>query len=221
MKIRIDLKIFVFVLIFIFTHQIKLYAILMLFALIHELGHLLAGVLLKFKPNKLEIMPYGLSVGFNIKCEDYNRKIKKANMLAVKRLIIAAAGPLTNLIIIVMNLLFNIDFLGIQREIIIYSNILIGLFNLIPIYPLDGGRILKEIIHIICGLEKSYRYTNLVSRVTVCLFTFICSIAIIYIRNIGVVIILSYLWYLAIIENKKYNRWHQMYKQINIKNAIN
>ena len=202
MKIRIDLKIFVFVLIFIFTHQIKLYAILMLFALIHELGHLLAGVLLKFKPNKLEIMPYGLSVGFNIKCEDYNRKIKKANMLAVKRLIIAAAGPLTNLIIIVMNLLFNIDFLGIQREIIIYSNILIGLFNLIPIYPLDGGRILKEIIHIICGLEKSYRYTNLVSRVTVCLFTFICSIAIIYIRNIGVVIILSYLWYLAIIENK-------------------
>lgn len=214
MKIRIDLKIFVFVLIFIFTHQIKLYAIMMLFALIHELGHLLAGILLKFKPCKLEIMPYGLSIGFNIKCEDYNRKIKKANMLAVKRLIIAAAGPLTNLTIVLINLIFNVRFLGIQREIIIYSNILIGLFNLIPIYPLDGGRILKEIIHIICGLEKSYRYTNLVSRVTVCLLTFISSIAIIYIRNIAVVIMLSYLWYIAIIENKKYNRWQQMYKKI-------
>ena len=42
MIFRLDLKIFVFLIIFFFTSQIKIYAIMMLFCIIHELGHLLA-----------------------------------------------------------------------------------------------------------------------------------------------------------------------------------
>ena len=57
MKIRLHLKIFVFIAIFILTRQIKIYGILMLFAVIHELGHMLTGILLGFKPSSLEIMP--------------------------------------------------------------------------------------------------------------------------------------------------------------------
>ena len=41
MSIKIDLKIFLFALIYIITKQIKIYAILMLFAFVHELGHFL------------------------------------------------------------------------------------------------------------------------------------------------------------------------------------
>ncbi len=40
MSIKIDLKIFLFVILFWLTSQIEIYAILMIFALIHELGHL-------------------------------------------------------------------------------------------------------------------------------------------------------------------------------------
>ena len=50
LKIRLHLKIFVFIAIFILTRQIKEYGILMLFALLHELGHMLAGICLGFKP---------------------------------------------------------------------------------------------------------------------------------------------------------------------------
>ena len=139
MRIRIHLKIFIFILIFLLTNQIKIYGILMLFALIHELGHMLVGILLGFKPTKLEIMPYGVSVGFDIKCEDYNKKVKKGNVLAIKKLIIALAGPLTNFIITVIFLIINTNLFGIERNLVIYANILIGIFNLIPIYPLDGG----------------------------------------------------------------------------------
>lgn len=216
MRIRINLKIFIFILIFLLTNQIKIYGILMLFALIHELGHMLVGILLSFKPVKLEIMPYGLSVGFEVKCEDYNKKIKKGNMLSIKKLIIALAGPITNLIITIIFLLFNITFFGIERELVVYSNILIGMFNLIPIYPLDGGRIIKNILHIIFGLKKSYEYTNQISKVTICLITAICSIAILYIRNIAILIILAYLWYLVIIENRKYEKKRQLYEKSNI-----
>lgn len=215
MRIRINLKIFLFILIFILTKQIKIYGILMLFAFIHELGHMLVGILLGFKPDKLEIMPYGVSVGFNVKCEDYNKKIKNGNMLAIKKLIIALAGPLTNFIITIIFLIANIKFFGIERELVIYSNILIGIFNLIPIYPLDGGRAIKNILHITVGLQNSYKYTNQISKITICILTGICSIAILYIKNVAILLILAYLWYLVIVEDRKYNRKKEILNNFN------
>lgn len=216
MKIRIDLKIFIFMLIFLLTHQIKIYGIIMLFALIHELGHLCIGILLRFKPSNLEIMPYGLSVGFEVKLDDYNKRIKKGNLLCIKKLIIALAGPLTNLIITIIFLLFNIKMFGIEREIVIYSNLLIAMFNLIPIYPLDGGRIIKELLHIYLGLGKSYELINFISKITICTLTFISSIVILYIRNIALLIVLGYLWYIVFKENKIYEKKKWIIKSASI-----
>lgn len=214
MRIRIHLKIFIFILIFLLTNQIKIYGVLMLFALIHELGHLVIGILLGFRPTKLEIMPYGLSVGFEVECEDYNKKIKKGNMLSIKKLLIAATGPITNVILTVIYLLFDITFFGIERELVIYSNVLIGIFNLIPIYPLDGGRIVKNILHIIVGLKKSYDYTNQISKITICILTVISSIAILYLKNIAILIILAYLWYLVLTEDKKYEKKKLLFEKM-------
>ena len=147
MRFRIDLKIFIFLIIFYFTKQIEIYAMIMLFALIHELGHLLAGILMGMKPEKIELMPFGVSISFKIKVEEYNKKIKKGNMLEIKKILVALAGPLTNFIIIIIASNINIDLF--KALIIIYTNFLIMIFNLLPIYPLDGGRIIKEIINIL------------------------------------------------------------------------
>lgn len=49
MQIRLNLKIFIFIILFIITRQIEIYGVLMLFAIIHELGHMVAGVLLRFQ----------------------------------------------------------------------------------------------------------------------------------------------------------------------------
>ena len=73
MRFRIDLKIFIFLILFYFTRQIELYAFIMIFALIHELGHLFAGILLGMKPEKLEIMPFGVSIAFKINPKEYNQ----------------------------------------------------------------------------------------------------------------------------------------------------
>ena len=105
MRFRIDLKIFIFLIIFYFTKQIEIYAMIMLFALIHELGHLLAGLLMGMKPEKIELMPFGVSISFKIKVEEYNKKIKKGNMLEIKKILVALAGPLTNFIIIIIAIL--------------------------------------------------------------------------------------------------------------------
>ena len=219
MRFRIDLKIFIFLIIFYFTKQIEIYAMIMLFALIHELGHLLAGLLMGMKPEKIELMPFGVSISFKIKVEEYNKKIKKGNMLEIKKILVALAGPLTNFIIIIIASNINIDLF--KALIIIYTNFLIMIFNLLPIYPLDGGRILKGILHINFGIKKSEFYTNIISKITVAIITILSSVLILYIHNIAIALIDMYLWYLVIKEDIIYKNREKILENINQKTLEN
>ena len=204
MQIRINLKIFIFLIIFYLTKQIQIYSLIMIFAIIHEFGHLLTGIIMGLKPQKIELMPLGLSVSFKTTNKDYNKKIKKASVLSLKKMIIALAGPITNFIIAILFLFFNFGLESILREQIIYINILIVIFNLIPIYPMDGGRIIKEIVHILKGWQNAYNYTNKLANITIIILTMLASIAIYYFQNIAILFIIIYLWSIVIIENKKY-----------------
>ena len=186
MRFRIDLKIFLFLILFYLTKQIEIYAMIMVFALIHELGHLLAGITFKIEP------------------KDYNKKIKKGNKLDIKKIIVASAGPLTNLIIIIITYNLKIDM--IKAIMVIYTNFLIMIFNLLPIYPLDGGRILSGILHIIIGKQKADDAINNISMISTILITAIASVLILYLKNIAIFLIVMYLWYLVLKENNRYLR---------------
>lgn len=194
MQVKVNLQIFLFILIFVLTHQIEIYAWLMLFAFIHELGHLLAGIVLKLKPKSLNLMPFGISITF----ENYGYK----KLMEIKKIILAIAGPLTNFIIALLISILHID--ANLKEIIIYSNILIGIFNLIPLYPLDGGRILKGIIKIKTSEEKADKIINKISNIIIIILTAISSIAILYFKNIAILFVLIYLWIIVIKENQRY-----------------
>ena len=220
MRFRIDVKIFLFLILFYLTKQIEIYTMIMIFALIHELGHLFVGLMMRMKPQKLEIMPFGVSIAFKINPKDYNKKIKNGNMLNMKKIMVAIAGPLTNLIIIVITYNLKIDI--IKAMMIIYTNLLIILFNFLPIYPLDGGRILKEFIHIIQGKRKSEDSINNISIITTIIMTAIGSILILYLKNIAIFIIIMYLWYLVLKENSRYLNKKKIYdkiEKINIDNT--
>ena len=124
MKFRIDLKIFILVILFFITNQIKIYAMIMLFAIIHEIGHLLAGILLGMRPTKIEIKPFGVSIDFDITRKDYHIKIGKGNLLEVKKIFVALAGPVTNGLIIIIFMIYNhFNLNEYDKIIIIFSNI--------------------------------------------------------------------------------------------------
>lgn len=197
MQIKVNLQIFIFLLVFYLTKQLEVYAILMLLAFLHELGHLLAGLLLRLKPKRLEINPFGLAVIF----EEFG---SKNNAFEWKKVIIASAGPITNLIIMILVMFINLPIEQLTQEIIIYANILIIAFNLLPIYPLDGGRIVKGILYIFKGRSTADSVSNKVANIGAILLTFAGSIAIYYFRNIAILLMLVYLWALVIKENKKY-----------------
>lgn len=219
MRFRVDLKIFLFLIIFYLTKQIHIYALIMIFALIHELGHLFAGILCGMKPEKLEIKSYGVSVSFKLFPKDYNIKIGQGNKLEIKKIIVALVGPLTNLLIIIVSLNLQIEIF--TKLMIIYSNILIIIFNLIPIYPLDGGRIAKSILHIIYGKRKSEKYINNISFVSLIIVTFISSILIYMVENIAIFIIVIVLWIMYIAEDIKYKRRIEIYNLLEKSIEIN
>lgn len=202
MQIKVNLQIFLFIVIFALTHQIEIYGWIMLFAFIHELGHMFAGIILKLKPKSLSFMPFGISVTF----ETYEYK----KMIEIKKILVAIAGPLTNLMICIVAIFLHIDLA--TKALIIYSNILIALFNLIPIYPLDGGRILKGTIRLNNQEIESDRIVNKISNILIIILTAIASIVILYLKNIAILFVVAYLWAIIINENKKYNTKMRVYE---------
>lgn len=210
MKIKIDLKIFLLAFIFILTKQIHIYMLIMIFALIHELGHIMIGILLGFKLEKIEIIPVGIAISFNINFDDFNKKIGKSNLLELKKILIALAGPLVNIIIIIMTLYLKI---GIIKKLnIIYANILIGIFNLLPIYPLDGGRILKGILNILIGRKNTLKYIDKISIMVLILISIISVYILKYNRNIGLIFVTIYLWIIVIKKVKLHKQKYKIYK---------
>lgn len=189
MKIEINLKIIFVFLLFVLLNNIDTYIIFLIFIIIHEMSHLTVAILIGAVPKKISINPFGVSL------ELYS--YEKIDFWG--RMFFFSIGPFTNFIIALISFFLKFN------DLIIYTNLAILCFNVLPILPLDGGKILKEILNKFIGNNRSIEYTLLVSKIFLCIFTYLYSIFIILIKNVYILLLILYLWYLYLQEEKKYN----------------
>ena len=169
MEFKIDIKIFLMAIIFLIVNQIDMYILFMLFAIIHECFHLLTGIILGYKVKSIRIMALGISIAFKEREEEYNTKIKKSNFNNLKKIIILIMGPVSNILIAFL-------FLFLDMAEVVYINLLIAIFNLLPIYPLDGGQILNRVLRIVYGNFEAYKITNSINNIIMNIITALASI---------------------------------------------
>ncbi|WP_055105542.1 M50 family metallopeptidase [Paenibacillus ihumii] len=116
--------------------------LLTLFAIvfIHEWGHIAAAKWFGVQVNSVQMLPFG---GVAV-MED------TAYLNAGREMAIALAGPLQNGLLIGCAWLLHAAGLwdGPFYEYFVQGNILIALFNLLPVLPLDGGKIFQSICSI-------------------------------------------------------------------------
>lgn len=197
MKIKLDLKLFLIIIFYILTKNIKIFALSFIFIFIHELGHIIAGISLGLKITKINIT----ILGFSIEFENYGKERQ------INRIIIDFAGPIVNFIIVIISAI-----LGVEQ--LFYINLILTIINLLPIFPLDGGRILKTILLYKFSYKETMKKVEKISINTMIVLTFISSIAVLYFKNISFFLIAIYLWYLILKENKKNKIIQKVFKVI-------
>ena len=186
LKIKVDLKIFLIIILYILTQNIEVFAMSFIFILLHELGHAITGIILGLKIKKININVFGLSIEF----ENYGKE--RIN----NKIIIDTAGPAINIISFIVAVIF-------KNKEIAYINILLAIINLLPIYPLDGGRIVKNLLLKKHNYKQVVGYTEKISKNTLIIITAVSSLVILYIKNFGIFLVIIYLWSIALKEWKK------------------
>ncbi|TKI56428.1 stage IV sporulation protein FB [Brevibacillus antibioticus] len=131
---------------------------LFVIVLIHELGHVAMARELGWTVKEVLLLPFG---GVATMEDSYATD-------PMDEIVVALAGPFLNMVMMAASYLFW--FMGIWTEewarFFLVSNLTIALFNLVPIWPLDGGRILLAVL---CWF-MSYRQATRISMTGSTLF---------------------------------------------------
>lgn len=128
--------------------------------IIHEIGHITMAILYKWNIQKIVILPFG---GITI----FNELINKSMF---EEFIILIMGPLFQLAFYFVLIIFNNNYLLTNY----HWTILI--FNLIPIYPLDGSKILKIIFEYFFSFKLSHLLIITISIINIILLLYVISI---------------------------------------------
>jgi len=201
MKLKINILVILLIILFCITKQINMYIILMAFVLIHELAHIAVGKILKLEIDYIELMPFGVSVKFRNNFYSYYLEgyEYKKEISCIKNILVAIAGPLLNIIIAFIIGICNISIYDFSTENLVYINILISIFNLLPIYPLDGGRILEAILNLYINPIRTREIISKTTKWVMICLTLIASILVLYLQNIWIFLVVLYMWFGVII----------------------
>lgn len=138
--IYLDKSFLFFLIIIILTGSFNDFILYFSLLVIHELGHTITGLLLGYKLDKISFYSYGGITKFNM----------MMNVPLKKELLILVMGPVAQII----GYLILKHFVDSDNLTLYHYTLLI--FNLLPVYPLDGGRLINLFCNYFCSYIRSF-----------------------------------------------------------------
>jgi Zn-dependent protease/predicted transcriptional regulator len=153
------------------AHALAAVALLLLIfacVLLHELGHALAARRFGIKTRDIILLPIGGLA-----------RLERMPDKPLHEIVVAAAGPAVNVVIAALLYLLSS---GLQRpvvdaamrggilETLLIVNVVMVLFNLIPAFPMDGGRVLRALLALRLSFARATRIASLIGQGIALLF---------------------------------------------------
>lgn len=155
---------------------------------IHELGHIVCLYILGEKPRLIELSFYGVKLEKNNDCLSFSENIA-----------LYLSGPAANFIL--SSVLFLVGKThGIKTAAVI--SVCVGIFNMLPCQPLDGGNLLELIISGFTDEEKCRKICFFVSVAIVLPMLVFGFLLLIRSGNVTLLAVSGYLAVMTFLNNK-------------------
>ncbi|MFR5875948.1 MAG: site-2 protease family protein [Eubacterium sp.] len=162
-SIKIEFSFFLIISFSILTDsESVLYVIL--FSALHELGHIVMLYVLGGRAESITIACYGIGLKHKSKLNDF------------RQILFLLGGVTVNFIFVLLN---------IEREI----NLALFAVNILPLYPLDGGRVLKLVLNNLLTINISDKVFKIISIIII---AFLIAAAV-YFKNLSLTLIVIYI----------------------------
>ncbi len=181
MSVKIYITLILLIIYYFIIGKLELFLMFYNFAIMHELSHMIVALLLNIDITEISLMPVGVSAKYIGKLSDK------------KEFLVSIAGPLSS---IAFALIYH-------NKLYFTINILILVFNCIPIYPFDGGRILRIILKIFLGKQKGKRVSTYLSYILLIIMFLISIFIAAYFKNFFFLFLMLYVYKISSDEIKK------------------
>ena len=177
-----------------FTKRLEILVLSYFTVFLHELTHMLTAFLIGAEPSYIAFFPFGV-----------NLRIKNNILYSISdEILLYLSGPLLNAVIALFLQFFEKKDAYLQYFYL--NNIMLFLFNLLPILPMDGGMVLKRILSDIAGSRRAEKILKIISIILIFLLFAIETLLIIIKKpNFSIIFIIVFLTANIFTNKEKYN----------------
>ncbi|WP_299091715.1 M50 family metallopeptidase [uncultured Metabacillus sp.] len=185
LKIHIHPLLWVMIGISVITANFKTVFVLMLIVFVHEMGHAISAHFFSWRIKSIMLLPFG---GVAVVDEHGNRSLKQ-------ELIVVLSGPIQHIwlqgaayLLLTANIISADDY-----QLFTFYNLSILFFNLLPVWPLDGGKLLFILFSNYWPYKRAHLYMIGVSLFF--LFNYVAVVLVYSPNHLNAWIITSFLIY--------------------------
>jgi stage IV sporulation protein FB len=160
---------------------------------IHEMGHAVAASFFSWRIKRIVLLPFG---GVAEMDEHGNRPLKEEAIVVI-------SGPLQHIwMLAVAYLLYSVSWIPKDLyQLFFHYNMMILVFNLFPVWPLDGGKLLFLLFSLKMPFPTAHHLTIMISFLCLSLFSLVIFVT--APTHLNVWIVIAYLYF------SLYHEWKQ------------